>query len=145
MCRLQVASASRSCRDQVCLGEQAHSVGYAVASGISEPPQGQNKFVEPRLRFERDIGRRRILEILRAVANDGRIFEHGQQGKAWQEHVEQLNQQDIFQIGGKGALKVHYDVVGKVVQTLNLVIPMPGRNCKRKIPGRAASLEGVCG
>mmetsp|Transcript_31051 Transcript_31051/g.69905 ORF Transcript_31051/g.69905 Transcript_31051/m.69905 type:complete len:269 (-) Transcript_31051:15-821(-) len=87
-------------------GEQAHSVGYAVASGISEPPQGQNKFVEPRLRFERDIGRRRILEILRAVANDGRIFEHGQQGKAWQEHVEQLNQQDIFQIGGKGALKV---------------------------------------
>mmetsp|Transcript_4256 Transcript_4256/g.15627 ORF Transcript_4256/g.15627 Transcript_4256/m.15627 type:complete len:303 (-) Transcript_4256:571-1479(-) len=87
-------------------GEQPHSVGYAVASGISEQPQGQNKFVEPRLRFERDIGRRRILEILRAVANDGRIFEHGQQGKAWQEHVEQLNQQEIFQIGGKGALKV---------------------------------------
>mmetsp|Transcript_32224 Transcript_32224/g.50250 ORF Transcript_32224/g.50250 Transcript_32224/m.50250 type:complete len:180 (+) Transcript_32224:52-591(+) len=64
------------------------------------------KYVEPRLRFEREIGRRRILEILRAVAHDGRIFEHGQQGKAWMEHVEALNQQEIFQINGKGGLKI---------------------------------------
>lgn len=82
----------------------SHDKCSSHVSDNSHP--GQNKFVEPRLRFERDIGRRRILEILRAVANDGRIFEHGQQGKAWQEHVEQLNQQEIFQIGGKGALKV---------------------------------------
>eukprot|EP00961_Rhodomonas_salina_P269010 3635211-Rhodomonas_salina.1 len=46
------------------------------------------------------------MEILRAVAHDGRVFEHGQQGKAWIEHVEALNTQEIFQINGKGALKV---------------------------------------
>mmetsp|Transcript_19830 Transcript_19830/g.31048 ORF Transcript_19830/g.31048 Transcript_19830/m.31048 type:complete len:242 (-) Transcript_19830:235-960(-) len=64
------------------------------------------KLVEPRLRFEREIGRRRILEILRTVAHDGRIFEHGQQGKAWMEHIDSLNSQEIFQINGKGALKL---------------------------------------
>ncbi|EKX34606.1 hypothetical protein GUITHDRAFT_147124 [Guillardia theta CCMP2712] len=76
----------------------------AYVQGSMDAPGG--KLVEPRLRFEREIGRRRLLEILRAVAHDGRVFEHGQQGKAWTDLVESLNQQEIFQIHGKGALKI---------------------------------------
>lgn len=90
---------------QGAAGGSGQQEAYVEAGGLGEGgPRG--KFVEPRLRFERDVGRRRLMEILRAVAHDGRVFEHGQQGKAWIEHVEALNTQEIFQINGKGALKV---------------------------------------